>query len=294
MPDLGGELVIVGPGRAGLALAAALLRAGVVPRIHLRGRRTSLEETELVAFSGLPLSYAPGYELPGGAKIGGIIVAVPDAAIPAVAERLALSGGGGTLPPALHLSGAGGVELLEFWRVRGGSVGSLHPLVSLTGPASADRLRGAWFAIEGEGEAETLARDIVAALEGRVLQLSPNQKPLYHAAAVMASNFVVALLGEAEGWMVRAGVPEEAARAALTELAAGAVDHVARLGPTQALTGPIVRGDADTVASHLAQLSPRERHLYSVLAESALELARERGLADAAVQDLARLIRFTE
>lgn len=293
MPDQSGDLVLVGPGRAGLAIAASLLKAGAVPRIHLRGRREALPGAARAALAGLPVSYSAGLDLPAGVAIDGIILAVPDDAIIGVAEALA-SQSGESLPPTLHLSGAAGLELLEPLARRGGSVGSLHPLVSLTGAESAEQLRGAWFAVEGEGDAERLAARLVGMLSGRILPVAASHKPLYHAAAAAASNFVVALLGEAEEWMVRAGVPAESARAALTELAAGAVDNVARLGATAALTGPVVRGDSATVAAHLAQLSPPERRLYSVLAASALDLARERGLAEAAVHDLEHLIGSAE
>lgn len=293
MPDQVGEIVIVGPGRAGLALAAALLRVGAASRIHLRGRRKALSDNDLAPFVGLPLSYSAGLKLPDGGAVAGVILAVPDGAIPAVAEAL-VEQAGRLLPPVLHLSGAAGREALQPVAEAGGAVGSLHPLVSLTGPDSADRLQGAWFAIEGEGAAERFAARLVEALGGRILPVAAARKALYHAAGVAASNFVVALLGEAEAWMVRAGVPAEAARAALTELAAGAVDNVARLGAAAALTGPIARGDAATVARHLAELSPPERRLYSVLAAAALDLARERGLAEAAVHDLESLIGSAE
>ncbi|MGI9179937.1 MAG: DUF2520 domain-containing protein, partial [Longimicrobiaceae bacterium] len=158
----------------------------------------------------------------------------------------------------------------------GCSVGVLHPLAAVADPIEgAERLRGAWFGIEGEGAALALAERIVRAAEGHALRLQPGTRPLYHAAAVFASNYLVALLAVAEGLMTRAGVNEAEARAALTQLAAGALAGVAERGPAAALTGPIARGDAETVRLHLARLSEGERHLYSVLAREALSLARE-------------------
>ena len=139
-----------------------------------------------------------------------------------------------------------------------------------------------------------MARAIVAALQGNELAVDAAGKALYHAAAVAASNYVVALLAVAERWMVTAGVNGNDARPALAALAAGAVDSVARLGPAAALTGPVARGDGDTVGAHLARLSGKDRHLYSVLAETALVLARQRGLDRASADGLAHLLESIE
>lgn len=222
-----------------------------------------------------------------------ILIAVPDDAISAVAAELATA----TIPsrpPVLHLSGALGAEVLAPLADLGHPAGSLHPLAALPDADAAARLRGGWFAVEGAGDAARAARAIVAALDGHVLQVQPGGKPMYHAAAVAASNYVVALMGVAERWMGAAGVPPTEARAALAALAAGAVNSVARLGPAAALTGPVARGDAGTISSHLARLSGPDRHVYSVLAGTALSLARQRGLDPAAADEIARLLESTE
>jgi predicted short-subunit dehydrogenase-like oxidoreductase (DUF2520 family) len=116
------------------------------------------------------------------------------------------------------------------------------------------------------------------------------EKPVYHAAAVFASNFVVALLHAAIGLMERAGVGRDSATAALATLAAGAVRDVEATGAEDALTGPILRGDVRTIERHLARLSAQERSLYSVLARGALEIARSRGLPDETVRRLSSIL----
>jgi predicted short-subunit dehydrogenase-like oxidoreductase (DUF2520 family) len=123
-----------------------------------------------------------------------------------------------------------------------------------------------------------------------VLEVSAGGKPAYHAAAVLASNYVVALLAAAERLLADAGVPGEGGRAALAALAAGAVANVAERGPVAALTGPIARGDADTVRRHLARLSPEDRSLYCVLARETVELARRQGLDPGAAARLEQLL----
>jgi predicted short-subunit dehydrogenase-like oxidoreductase (DUF2520 family) len=135
-----------------------------------------------------------------------------------------------------------------------------------------------------------MAERLVIACEGHALPIDPGGKALYHAAAVFASNYAVALLAVAGRLMERAGVGEADAQAALAGLARGAVENVAGHGPAAALTGPVARGDADTVERHLARLSGPERHLYCLLGREALKLARARGLSGEAVSRLEALL----
>ena len=213
----------------------------------------------------------------------GVVIAVPDRAVASVAAKLA----GSSLPagtPVLHTSGSIGVQALEPLAARGCSTGGLHPLAAATSP---DALRGVWWGVEGSGPALVIAEQIVEASGGQILVVPAGGRALYHAAAVLASNSLVALLAVAEGVMGRAGVPAEQARPALAALAGGALGAVERVGPVAALTGPIARGDVDTVRAHLAQLSRNECAVYSALAREALALARQRGLdpATAAILD---------
>jgi predicted short-subunit dehydrogenase-like oxidoreductase (DUF2520 family) len=280
------HLEIVGPGRAGLALGARLLAVGAVRRLTFSGRHPHPPAHPL--FQGTPPP--AGYHAPGSPREDipdVVLLAVPDSAIGDVAAELARAG----LPqgiPVLHLSGALGADVLAPLAERGYPTGALHPLVAFSDEAA--RVEGAWFAVEGSVAARAVAERLVAALRGRTFALAPEDRVLYHAAAVAASNFVVALLGVAERWMREAGMPAEGAREALAALAGGAVDGVRRLGPVAALTGPVSRGDTVTVQAHLARLSPADRRLYSVLAGSALTLAQQRGLDAEAAAALARLL----
>lgn len=257
----------------GLALGAALLRRGAIARLSYIGRRAE-PPPHPVFTAGSAYSVWPATPpLPPAA----VLLAVPDSAIVSVTRQLA-----GELPPrtpVLHTSGAAGTELLGAAADLRHPTGTMHPLVALadTG-ADAERLTGAWFAVEGEPEARALAERLVRALEGRVLAIAPGSKALYHAAAVFASNYLVSLLAVAERLAAGAGVEEKSAREALISLARGALENVSRSGPAAALTGPLARGDHETVRAHLSALSARDRAIYSVLARETLALARERGL----------------
>jgi predicted short-subunit dehydrogenase-like oxidoreductase (DUF2520 family) len=278
------RLWIVGAGRLGLALGLALHRSGAVASLAYSGRRASAPEHPLFAGDPAFASYDSSLAVPRETPTG-ILLAVPDSAIGEVAAAVAAL----NLPPeipVLHASGALSADVLAALAARGHPVGGVHALAAVADPvAGADRLRGATFGVEGEGEARALAERIVRGCGGLALAVPSAGKPLYHAAAVFAANYAVVLLGVAERLMREAGVPPEDARAALAGLAAGAVENVAERGPAAALTGPVARGDAETVRLHLARLSGADRPLYSLLAREALGLARDAGLApDAAAR----------
>jgi predicted short-subunit dehydrogenase-like oxidoreductase (DUF2520 family) len=278
---------IIGAGRTGLAMGLRLHRDGAVDRLTVTGRRPSAPDHPLFGEPGV--AYRPAMDgVPEG--IGGIVIAVPDGAIGEVADRLASLHPSPELP-VLHTSGSRSMDVLAPLSARGHAVGSAHPLAAISDPVDgADRLSGVSWGVEGDGAALDLAERIVAACGGRVLRIAPGGKPAYHAAAVFASNYAVALLSVAEGLMEQAGVHARDARPALTALAAGAVENVAARGPVAALTGPILRGDVETVALHLERLSAAERPLYCLLGREALRLARLAGIDPAAAARLADLL----
>jgi predicted short-subunit dehydrogenase-like oxidoreductase (DUF2520 family) len=285
-PGALGHVWIIGPGRLGLALGSALLSAGAAERVSVSGRAASAPEHPL--FTSPDAGYLP-LAAPPPDGFAGVLLAVPDGAVAETAGWLAER----RIPPvpALHTSGVLGVEPLRKLAARGAATGSLHPLVSVADPTQGtDALLGAWYGIEGAPAAIRWAEAIVAGLGGRVIHVGAEGKPLYHAAAVFAANYAVAILAVAERLMTAAGVPADEVRPALTTLAAGAVANVAAVGPLRALTGPVARGDAETIDLHLARLSPRERLLYSVLASETLELARARGIPAERAERIAALL----
>jgi predicted short-subunit dehydrogenase-like oxidoreductase (DUF2520 family) len=285
----GDRLWIVGAGRLGLALGLRLRRAGAVESLVYSGRHEREPEHPLFREANPIARYQSGIE-PVPAEVDGLLIAVPDDAISAVVDELASL----HLPnhlPVLHASGSLSVEVLAPLAERGHSVAGMHALAAIADPVEgADRLRGATFGVEGDGAARALAERLVAACGGHILRIRPGGKALYHAAAVFASNYAVALLSIAERLMVDAGVEVDDAQSALAALAAGAVENVAARGPAAALTGPVARGDAATVERHLARLSGRDRGVYCLLGLEALKLAEQRGIAPAAAARIRRLL----
>ena len=148
-------------------------------------------------------------------------------------------------------------------------VASMHPLQTI--PSTSDgleRLPGSYAAVSGDPQ----VLDLVHLLQLRPLQVDDPHRTTYHAAAVVASNHVVALLGQVERLARSAGVPFEAFRALVDSAVANAFD----LGPAGALTGPVARGDTATVDAHLHEIDPGERETYLAMAREAVRLARRR------------------
>jgi predicted short-subunit dehydrogenase-like oxidoreductase (DUF2520 family) len=143
----------------------------------------------------------------------------------------------------------------------------LHPLVALPSPErGAEALQGAWWGVAGD----PLVRALVDDLGGRAVPVADADRARYHAAACIAANHVVALLGQVARVGAGVGVPLEAYWA----LVRGAVDDVAALGPAAALTGPVARGDRATIERHRAALDPDELPAYDALVALAERLAR--------------------
>jgi predicted short-subunit dehydrogenase-like oxidoreductase (DUF2520 family) len=195
-----------------------------------------------------------------------VLVATPDAAVAEAGAAIAPSLRSGAL--VLHLSGVCTLDELHKLRVARPDVelGSLHPLQSLPSvDAGLARLPGSWCAVDGPPEVERLA----IALGMRPFRIRDADRVAYHAAATVASNHLVALLGQVTRIADAAGVPP----AALLPLVRATLDNVEALGPERALTGPVARGDVDTVLRHLDALPDDERSAYRALAEQARRLA---------------------
>ncbi len=231
---------IIGGGRAGRSFEAALSAAGFeVPDVLSRGDD--------------PRRAATG--------VDAVLFAVPDRAVASVAASVDPA----SATVMLHCSGSLRLDVLSPHRRRA----SLHPLVTLPDPViGALRLRGgSFFAVAGDH----LATDLVLGLGGRPLAVSDDHRALYHAAACVAANHLVALLGQVQRVAEAAGLPLEA----FLPLARGALDDVARLGPARALTGPAARRDLATLELHRGVLPSSELPGYDAGVALASRLAEE-------------------
>jgi predicted short-subunit dehydrogenase-like oxidoreductase (DUF2520 family) len=268
---------IAGAGRVAQALGRLLYAAGQ-PVAFVASR--SLEQAgTAAAFIGPDVEAVSYSDLAQHAHR--ILIAVPDSALQSVASTLALESG-----IVLHTCGAQGPEALQALAQRGVFCGAFHPLQTISDPESgaasgADSLLGAAFAIAGDAPAVAWAEHIVHAANGRILRIASERRPLYHAAAVMASNYVTAMLSAAQTLLMAADVDPEEALQALGPLARTSLDNALREGPVAALTGPIERGDVSTIQAHLAALehiSGPIPLLYRAAGLETLDLARRKGL----------------
>jgi predicted short-subunit dehydrogenase-like oxidoreductase (DUF2520 family) len=273
---------IIGLGRMGQAMAIALDSAGYSLRT-LVGRPV-----------GGGLGKADELEhLPAGDLI---LITTPDDAIAGVAERLAACETGRTRrPTVLHTSGALSSEVLSPLAQAGFHTGSFHPLVSVSEPrAGAKALRGAFYCLEGDRQALRVARLLVADLKGKSFSISPENKALYHAAAVMASPHLVALFDLATGMLASCGVNKKSARQILLPLVASTVNNLTALKSEQALTGTFARGDVATVRRHLKALSRKQLaealEVYKLLGLHSLRLAKKNGLEPQLLEQIRKLL----
>lgn len=284
---------VIGPGRAGTGLALALVRAGYDVKIH--GRRKKAIPTPLRLTVG-PDDATPTW-VP---QVGVVVLAVQDEAIRPLAERLAQSGSVTAAHVVLHLSGVQGQEALGPLVTSRAALGSLHPLQTIVDPERApERLTGAWAAVEGMPRAVEVAQQLARAVGMRPFRLTARAKAVYHAGAVFASNYFVVVEVVAQRLLRHAGLSDADAWQALRPLVEGTLENIVAQGPAGALTGPAIRGDADSIRRHLESLTSDDAGLYRALGRAALELARKRGMdegtaarvADALATDVPRVIR---
>ena len=265
---------IVGAGRAGTAVAVLLQRAGhTITGVSGRGPTRDRATTYLPGVAVLdPNDVARG--------AGGVVIAVPDDLIELIVGGIADAGGFGETQWVAHLSGATSLAALDRARSAGARRLGVHPLQTFPDPAAGiARIPGSLIAIEADDDegyfvAERLAEDLM----GVPFRLADEHRALYHAAAVFASNYVVAATAVAEQLLSAAGVSDPAA--AMRPLLEATIENVASLGPAASLTGPAARGDAGTIERNLQALSrdlPWATASYVEMARVALDLAQRGG-----------------
>jgi predicted short-subunit dehydrogenase-like oxidoreductase (DUF2520 family) len=246
------DIGVVGFGRAGAAVAVALADAGH----RLVGVSVRSPAAAGRARRWLPAAeHLPVAEL--AARVDVLVLAVSDDALGPVAVTVAHSGGPGGPRPGtvvVHLSGRHGLGPLTPVVARGASRAAIHPIMSLAGldpAADAGRLRGTTFGVTADPAATLVAGRLVADVGGRTVEIPDEARTVYHAAIVLGANYLAALAGAAADLLTGVGI--EDARAALAPLLRVSLDNALRDGDA-ATTGPVRRGDAGTVAAHLAAL----------------------------------------
>jgi len=263
-------LTLVGPGRAGRALARSWLAAGGTIDTILARTIESARGAGDVLGGG-----TPGVIGASPAESPVVAIAVPDDAVAAVAAALASSI---RCRLAFHLSGALGSEEIGALLPRAGRIASLHPLRPFRGDAD-ESWKDAFVAVEGDDEAVSLAEQITRDLGASPHRIAAGAKALYHSGATLAAGGSVALLSFAVRAWTSAGLPESEARAALAGLTEEAASGAGQRPFESALTGPVARRDVGTIRAHLRALDPHPelRLLYVLLARETLARTPGRG-----------------
>ncbi len=210
-----------------------------------------------------------------------VFITTSDRAIEEVCKKIASEGGFNPGVTVFHTCGALSSEILSSAKDTGAHVASLHPLQSLADIHEAIKnIPGSYFCLEGDDAALSVARKIVDSLKGKEITIEVDMKPLYHAGASVASNFLVATIRFALELFEVAGVMRKDSLNALMPLIKGTVRNIEDLHIPSALTGPISRGDVGVIEDHLRAMSkviPETIRLYTELGRYTVKIALEKG-----------------
>jgi predicted short-subunit dehydrogenase-like oxidoreductase (DUF2520 family) len=256
---------IIGPGRVGRALALSL-PGGKYREAQLLGRgETPTEPVDIV------------------------FITTPDTEILAAARSLAGKVMGA--PKVFHTSGSQPSSIMEPLRADGCSIGSIHPLVSISSPElGPERFPGAFFCVEGDPAAVEVGRRIVADLGGRSFTIGTQSKTLYHAAAVTACGHLVALFDAAIEMMTKCGLSHSESKEILLPLLVSTVRNLETQDTAAALTGTFARADSDTFTRHITALNEHSSEelleIYLLLGQRSLELAARQGVSPERIEKL--------
>ena len=268
---------VIGSGRVGAVLGAALSRAGhrVVAASAVSDASRSRAETLLPdAVIVPPPEVCEVSEL--------VLMTVPDDQLPGLVEGLAAVGAWRTGQLVAHASGRYGISVLDPARAAGAIPLALHPVMTFTGTSlDVDRLVGASFGVTAPTGFLPVADALVLEMEAEPVHIAEEARPLYHAALAHASNHLVTLEASSADLLRQAGVDQP--ERLLRPLVEAALDNVLRLGDA-ALTGPVVRGDAETVVRHIDEIgnvSPQTADLYVALARATTRRAVDARLLSA-------------
>lgn len=275
-------LTFLGCGKTGRTLGRRWAQAKVfsIGQVLTRSQETAQAAVDFLG-AGQPVADFTAIE-PADA----FFIAAPDDAIAGLAKQLA--GTGMIMEGAIcwHASGALPSSILKPLQDAGAEIASIHPARSFADPAiAADTFTGTPCVIEGAPEACQLLSEACRAIGGVPIQLkmSNRDKAVYHAGTTLASNCLVALAEIAAQCLEQAGFQREQAIPLLTSLMSGSVQNVSKLGTTNALTGPISRGEVGTVARHLAALEgskPLIVQAYRLLSQLIVDVARKQEQAN--------------
>lgn len=281
---------IIGAGKVGTSLGKALVDAGYTIKFLSCLTLEEAQESCRIIGQGEPSNNNIHTALNGEI----LFITVPDDRIKDVVQELDSSNIIWQEKTVFHCSGLVSSGILEPLNKKGAQTASFHPIQSFSQKhAAPSRYQNIYFGLEGEEEAINTAKIIAHDLGGRSIRITSEDKPLFHAAFSMTSNFFVVLLDSAVALLKSSGLSEEKAVQILQPLLEGTVNNISDNRIRTALTGPIVRGDGQTVKAHLSALKkfPEVKDVYRQLANRALEIAKEdKTLTEQKIKELSRIL----
>lgn len=284
------DVSIIGAGRLGASLGYALSKKGYRIKALSCKSLSSAKESRRVIGAGKPLTD----NIATASRGDLIFVCLPDGTIEKVSKELAKSDIDWSKKFAFHCSGLLASDILSPLKRKGAMIGSLHPIQSFPQKRPAlKQFEGIYFGLEGCPEALSLGKKIVRHLGGQFIILQAKDKPLYHTACSLASNFFVVLLDMALSLFKKIGFKDEEACQILLPLVQGSLHNVKKINTGRSLTGPVIRGDRQSIEKHLESLRnlPLYQEIYSKLAIQALEIAkREKKLSAQKIKALRNLL----
>ncbi|MFP4082530.1 MAG: Rossmann-like and DUF2520 domain-containing protein [Candidatus Aminicenantes bacterium] len=287
------EVSIIGAGRLGASLGYALSQKGYRIKALSCTSLSSARQSRKIIGEGKPLT--DNLESARRGQI--VIISVPDKTLEGVVGELALSDIQWSNKYVFHCSGLLGSDILESLKDKGAATASLHPAQSFARKEPDMKLfEGIYFGLEGDQQALDLGKKIVHRLGGHFIILPAQDKLLYHAACSLASNSMVVLLDMAVLLLEKMNIEREEASKIILPLVQRTLHNVKSFNTGGALTGPVIRGDYETVNRHVESLRelPGYRDIYSKLALKALEIAeREKKLSAQKIKALRNLLEET-
>ena len=267
------KLGFIGAGTVGTALAIRLNDRGYqVVAVSSRTRSSSKKLAQ--AITGCH-AVESNQAVADSAEL--LFITTPDDAIAPVASEIQWHSG----QSVVHCSGADSTDILEPARKRGTNVGAFHPLQTFASVQQAmDNIAGSTFALEAEEPLLSTLKNIATALNGNWIELEASDKVIYHAAAVIACNYLVTLVKVATDLWQTFDVPLGDATRALLPLLRGTINNIENIGIPYCLTGPIARGDTGTIKKHvkaLQEVAPSVLSTYYELGRQAIPIALAKG-----------------
>lgn len=269
------SVTIIGAGAVGRSIALALFHSGVkITGIYSRNGKSAVAVGNKIRARNIGMLK----DLQFSSDV--LFIAVPDDTIRSVAEEISSAAGSLKGKTVFHTSGALTSDELLTLKRKGVSTGSFHPLQTFSESKRRTSLNNIWCAVEGDTKAVKVAQAIAKKMKSNIFHISKKEKTLYHVSAVFASNYLVTLLSVVEKIAETIHIPKKVIWKIYSPLVHQTVLNVLNSSPKTALTGPIARGDIQTVTQHIKALSNKRLNhlvtLYSVLGIETTRLVKKK------------------